>query len=205
MPSIFVPDARDTRHHERTVEVPLNGALLALVATAALVSPRVGRAAEGRGTAARSPAPHAASPPRAEDARRARDAGCGLFAPEPHRIAASACVACHAGHDAHPLDVDLDARAARPGANLRAAAEVVRRGVYLDGGRVTCLSCHDARSRWAARLALPPGTRVRAAVDPRKPETYLARAPETIDGRHLPEGAAVSPTPLCRACHTHGD
>ncbi|HET9595413.1 MAG TPA: hypothetical protein VFP65_07520, partial [Anaeromyxobacteraceae bacterium] len=141
----------------------------------------------------------------AEEADRARAAGCRLFTRDAHRAATAECVGCHVRHDAHPVDVDLDGRAARAGSSLRSAAEVVRRGVYLDGGRVTCLSCHDARSRWAAYLALPPGARVRTAVDPRKPATYLARAQETVDGRHLPQGTAVSPTPLCRACHTHGD
>jgi hypothetical protein len=191
----------------------VNGAPLAVLAVAAIVWPSPPVTADAaaaehpdRVGEAPQPTPPAAAPwPRAEVAERARAAGCRFFAPEAHRVATAECVACHQGHDAHPVDVDLDARALRAGSSLRPAAEVVRRGVYLDGGRITCLSCHDARSRWAARLALPPGARVRTAVDPRNPASYLARAPETVDGRHLPDGTAVSPTPLCRACHTHGD
>jgi len=153
-----------------------------------------------------SPSGPAGAPAAAgEAAERARAAGCRLFAVDAHRVPTTECTGCHRGHDAHPVEVDLDMRALRSGSSLRSAAEVVRRGVYLDQGRVTCLSCHDARSRWAARIALPPGVRVRTAVDPRNPASYLRPAQESVDGRHLPDGAAVSPTPLCRACHTHGD
>jgi hypothetical protein len=130
---------------------------------------------------------------------------CKLGEADAHRLPVRDCLACHPFHRSHPADIDYDAFATRPSSGLRPAAEVVKRGVFLEGGRVTCFSCHDPRSRWAAHVALPPGSAVRPAVDPRDPSTYEREVPKVIDGRGLPEGTPVSPTPLCRACHTIGD
>jgi hypothetical protein len=141
------------------------------------------------------------------------DDACGLRAPGSHLLSARDCSACHAGAGPgpantgnHPVDVDYAAAHGRNPGGLRAPAEVIRRGVYLPGGRVQCVTCHDGRSPWAAQVALPPGAVASPAVDPRDPSTYEeggswrdadgARAPA------LPPGSPVEPTPLCAACHS---
>jgi hypothetical protein len=134
----------------------------------------------------------------------------------------SECTLCHAGgskgpqlHTSHPFDVDHDL--ARTGSraaasSLRPAAEVVRRGVFLPGGKVTCLTCHDGRSPWRYRLALPPDALVRDPVVPGNARTYdpelrSRQQPLTVAAamRILPVGTEVSPTPLCKVCHSFGD
>jgi hypothetical protein len=130
----------------------------------------------------------------------------------------SECVLCHVGgrgpqlHTSHPIDVDHELvrtgnRAAS--STLRPAAEVVRRGVFLPDGKVTCLTCHDARSPWRYRLALPPDGLVRDPVVPGNPRTYdpelrARQQPLTVAAamKVLPVGTEVSPTPLCKACHS---
>ncbi len=128
------------------------------------------------------------------------------------------CTACHAGFEgshSHPVDVDHEAARYRSfggsGPSLRPAAEVVRRGVYLADGKVTCLTCHDGNSPWKAKIALPPDAQLRAPVKPGDPSTYEASGPASAPMRGLTAttgrqllapGTAVSPTPLCKACHS---
>jgi hypothetical protein len=128
------------------------------------------------------------------------------------------CVACHAGHTgsrSHPVDVDLDAARFRSrgggGSTLRPAAEVVKAGVFLNEGKVSCLTCHDANSPWKYRLAIPPQAKLRDAVHPGDPSTYgdgpartsVTRGLDASTARGvLPAGTEVSPTPLCRTCHS---
>ncbi|GEJ57070.1 hypothetical protein AMYX_18110 [Anaeromyxobacter diazotrophicus] len=131
-------------------------------------------------------------------------AGCKLFDADAYRSTAQDCTACHALHSTHPVDFDYAAGTARSRGELRSAAEVVRRGVFLPDGQVRCVSCHDARSRWAHRLAIPPGAGVRPSVNVADPSTYERRVAST-DGRGLSDGTSVSPTPLCKVCHTLGD
>ena len=131
----------------------------------------------------------------------------------------SECVLCHAGgsrgpqlHTSHPFDVDHDiARTGNRAASssLRPAADVVRRGVFLPDGKVTCLSCHDGRSPWRYRLALPPDALVRDPVVPGNARTYdpelrARQQPLTVAAamKVLPVGTEVSPTPLCKVCHS---
>ncbi len=128
---------------------------------------------------------------------------CKLFQAAPERVPAQECMTCHGMHTTHPVELDYEA-ARYSSSALRPGAEVIRRGVFLPDGKVQCVSCHDAASRWAYHLAIPPGALVRPALNPRDPSTYerpvaLAR-PEA-----LAAGTSVSPTPLCKACHSIGE
>ena len=138
----------------------------------------------------------AAAAPRAVGAQ---SSPCALHGPDAVSLKADACLACHGKGGsatqirfAHPVDVDYAAvRGARP-SDLRPLAEVTRRGVVLSAGQVRCATCHDGRSPWAHYLALPPGAPARAPIDPAHPDAE--------PGQPAP-GAAVSPKPLCLACH----
>ena len=128
------------------------------------------------------------------------------------------CTSCHAGFEgthSHPVDVDYESARYRSfrgsGPSLRPAAEVVRRGVFLADGKLTCLTCHDGNSTFKAKLALPPDAPLAPPVKPGDPSTYdpsLVR-PSPLKGlvastgrQLLPPGTPVSPTPLCKACHS---
>jgi hypothetical protein len=86
-------------------------------------------------------------------------------------------------------------------------AEVIRRGLFLPDGRMVCLTCHDANSRWGSRLVIPPGSRVVGRVDTRDPSTYESVPPPdrrmTVEqaARTLPENTSLGPKPLCLSCH----
>jgi len=120
------------------------------------------------------------------------------------------CTACHVGFQrghSHPVDVFQDSARSR---SLRPAADVVKRGVLLAEGKVTCLSCHDGNSPWKAKLALPPDALLREPVKPGNPQTYdpaqirpsaMTGLTATTGKQRLPAGTEVSPTPLCKACH----
>ncbi len=135
---------------------------------------------------------------------RAAAAGCSLA---DLSVAPSTCLGCHPLRSCHPVDLDYQPAAGRSRGALRPEAEVVRSGVLLPGGRVTCHSCHDAGSAWAHKLALPPGSTARGAVDPRDSRTYgpgsRPIAPMTVEEARarLPAGTALSPRALCLACH----
>jgi hypothetical protein len=135
-----------------------------------------------------------------------------ILAPGSGNIATTQdCTACHVGFaqgHSHPVDVNQDSVRSR---SLRPAAEVVKRGVFLADGKVTCLSCHDGNSPWKAKLALPPDAQLRERVKPGDPETYdpVQMRPSALTGltattgkARLPAGTEVSPTPLCKACHS---
>jgi hypothetical protein len=131
-------------------------------------------------------------------------AGCRMFTGEAHRAPAHECLSCHALRDTHPVDLDYEVARTKPGSGLRPMADVVKRGVFLPEGQVRCVTCHEARSRWMYHLALPPGAKVRPAVDPRVPATYENPVPSQ-PAELVPAGISVSPTPLCKACHTIGE
>jgi len=140
--------------------------------------------------------------PTAVQGRSAAD--CKLFQGAPERVAAQDCMSCHAMHTTHPVEIDYESARFKPQSGLRAADEVVRRGVFLPDGKVQCVTCHDARSRWAYHLALPPDALVRPAVNTRDPSTY-ERPVALSRPQALPTGTSVSPTPLCKVCHTLGE
>jgi hypothetical protein len=145
-------------------------------------------------------------------------AGCILVPGVANTTTTKDCTACHAGFESrhsHPVDVDQDQARYRSlggsGPSLRPAAEVVKRGVFLADGKVTCLTCHDGNSPWKAKIALPPDAPLKEAVKPGKPETYDpdGMKPSAMRGLNattgkalLAPGTEVSPTPLCRACHS---
>src|SRR5947209_7454932 len=117
---------------------------------------------------------------------------CELFKPRPE---AANCLSCHQQQRTHPIDVDY-AQAAGANPELRSPQEVIRRGVFLPQGQVRCVTCHDARSPWKDRIALPPGSAVKPAANPFDRRTY--------EGPPLPApqpGEAVAAKPLCLACH----
>jgi hypothetical protein len=155
-----------------------------------------------------SRAPVVASTPPA--AQAAATAGCILSPGSGNSATTQDCTACHRGFErghSHPVDVPQEGRRSR---SLRSAAEVVKRGVFLADGKVTCLSCHDGNSPYKAKLALPPDAPLREPVKPGRPETYapgfvaasaLSGLTATSGRTALPPGTAVSPTPLCKACH----
>jgi hypothetical protein len=130
---------------------------------------------------------------------------CALSRAEPERSDAARCTGCHLAieHATHPVELDYEQsrRAAHTMAgDLRPAAEVRQRGVRLVDGRVTCVTCHDARSRVANHLAIPRGALVRPAVAVRDQASYAWPA-RVQPVEQVASGAAVSPTALCKACH----
>jgi hypothetical protein len=142
-------------------------------------------------------------------ASAAAPGACILVAGSGNLATTQDCVSCHGGYQqghSHPVDVAQDSTRSR---SLRPAAEVVKRGVFLADGKVTCLSCHDGNSPYKAKLALPPDAQLQDRVKPGRPETYSAqtgplalRKITAATGRQqLPAGTEVSPTPLCKACH----
>jgi hypothetical protein len=129
---------------------------------------------------------------------------CKLFQVAPERVPAQECMSCHGMHTTHPVEIDYEAARYQGRSDLRPAADVVRKGVFLPGGKVACVTCHDPASRWAYHLAIPPGAQVRPSVNPHDPSTYERPVPLS-QPQALAVGTSVSPTPLCRACHTIGE
>jgi hypothetical protein len=139
-------------------------------------------------------------------------AGCTLTAPASDLSASDKCLDCHRAlgtASSHPVKVDYQNAQWRSRGSLRPMDAVVKRGVFLPEGVVQCTTCHDARSPWAHHIALPPGSVARPAVNPRKRETYENRSNWRVPSQgaqpQLAPGAAVSPAPLCAACHTVAD
>jgi len=183
----------------------MTGASLTLAALLALVS---GQRAEDRRQLTAYQV-QLASIVASEPAAAARRA-CTLVPGSGNIATTQDCAACHIGLEgrhSHPVDVSQDPARSR---SLRPAAEVVKRGVFLADGKVTCLSCHDGNSPWRAKLALPPDALLREPVKPGDPGTYspgqmrpsaMTGLTATTGKQQLPAGTEVSPTPLCKACH----
>ena len=120
---------------------------------------------------------------------------------------AATCLACHPFHEGHPVELDYAQAVGRRRHDLRDPGEAVRRGVFLPGGRVVCHTCHDANSPWKSKIAIPTGSKVSNMVIPGDPRTYDPNGPATrvmtVEEARvvLPAGYALSPKPLCLACH----
>jgi hypothetical protein len=127
---------------------------------------------------------------------------CLLFGASPEHASTAECQTCHrTAGKVHPVDVVYAQAASAASSGLRPAAEVVKRGVFLPDGKITCLTCHDAHSPWKDHITLPPGAAARQGVVPGQPDTYE----EPATGRPAVRGGAVALKPLCTACHTVGD
>lgn len=129
---------------------------------------------------------------------------CALLAAGWQDATVASCLACHAtsAEVAHPTGMDYAAAAqasARGPSPLRPASDVVARGVLLPAGEVRCVTCHAPTSPWKDHLALPPGATPRPAVTLADPSTYEASSALPAPA----PGDAVTPTPLCTACHAY--
>ena len=186
-----------------TASAPTYGGALATVTVSSASRPTPASLAASTGAPA---AAMVASRPSASTASaEGPPPGCSLFEPGSATVSTAKCMQCHGLSRTHPVDVDYAATIQRnPAFMYRPVEEVIRRGVFLPNGQVACVTCHDANSPWQDRIALPPGTTARPAVDPRKRETY-APLIQTAAAASLPAHSAVTPTPLCQACHTYGD
>jgi hypothetical protein len=141
------------------------------------------------------------SPPQSATVGTSGAAACPFLAGSSTGTSTQDCMSCHGLHQTHPVDIDYAQSAQRRPEFFRTPDEVVRRGVFLPDGQVKCSSCHDARSQWKYRLALPPGAAARPAIDLANPATYersrkAATPPPAA-------GSAVTPTPLCLSCHAY--
>jgi hypothetical protein len=115
------------------------------------------------------------------------------------------CLGCHADtqprisiHDSHKIGLDVGAASAKSPDRYRPLADVRSAGVWLEGGKIGCLTCHDLASEWQSRIALPQGAVARRAVLLGDSSTYGE------DGSEPPEakpGDAISAKPLCVSCH----
>jgi len=129
---------------------------------------------------------------------RAPSSACPLFGPKAAQIPTADCMSCHALSRTHPVDIDYAAAAQRRSFEFRPVQEVIRRGVFLPQGQVRCVTCHDGASPWKYSIALPPASQARpAVVISRNPQVWEKAA----SAEPLRRGAAVTPTPLCLACH----
>jgi hypothetical protein len=162
---------------------------------------------ETPGTTGASPPPPAAVA--AAPQSPAAVAGCKLFQPGAREAPSSDCTGCHsAGHGAstmgssHPVEIEYGPAQARGPNGLRQAAEVARRGIPLPKGKVECVTCHDAASPWAKRIALPRGAPAIPRTDPERRPNWRLVDPRTPPP---PPGSEVISAPLCAACHTAAD
>ncbi|GEJ57071.1 hypothetical protein AMYX_18120 [Anaeromyxobacter diazotrophicus] len=85
---------------------------------------------------------------------------CALELGAERTTASSVCTGCHDGalggsfeHGGHRVEI---AYAPYP-AGLRPKPEERKVNVVLPGGRITCMTCHDARSALPSHLAAPTG------------------------------------------------
>lgn len=130
-------------------------------------------------------------------------ARCLLDGAQSDGAADAACLTCHptSARGSHRSGFGYThANPRLPPGSLRSLDEVVARGLLLPDGEVRCVTCHDARSPWRYHIALPPGSTASPSARPGRTGNAVA----TAAARPQP-GAEVTPTPLCRACHTLGD
>jgi hypothetical protein len=143
------------------------------------------------------------------DDRSSAAGNCGLVVTAVEDARTEGCLVCHSGKGApsasdHPVDFDYASVArgrTRGMSALRPVEEVVARGVFLPDGKLSCLTCHDARSPYRYFIALPPGARPAPAVNPRDPRTYASASAAHATVSAPGAKRAVTPKPLCLACH----
>ncbi len=123
------------------------------------------------------------------------------------------CLSCHGAggagtqlHRMHPVDVPVRARvASRPGvgSSMRSADDVVRRGLLLPGGAITCVTCHDGQSTMTYRLVIPqvPAGSTTGSGYSWRAEQAVAMG---VASGALPKSARTDSTALCSACHLMG-
>jgi hypothetical protein len=134
------------------------------------------------------------------DAPRDATTRCALSGEGAATATAGDCIRCHGDdrHGSHPVDVDYAAAARRRPADrsaLRSLSELDRGGVRLDGGMVTCLSCHDARAGNELHLAIP--TDLGGSIPPGELPEIRSSATRTATLQRA--------TALCRLCHVVGE
>lgn len=115
------------------------------------------------------------------------------------------CLGCHderMAEHSHPVAIDYAEAAGRARGGYRTLEEVRTRGVALPGGKVGCLTCHSPASPWAHFLAVPRELARPAVtmVDMRAEKPAEEGQAQEITP---PEGAEVSPRPLCESCHAY--
>ncbi len=140
---------------------------------------------------------------------------CGLFVTGAKAAASTGCLECHSAgggaapmEHSHPVGIEYGNSRARRPSDFRPSAEVARRGIGVPNGKVECVTCHDAGSKWAARVVLPNGVVAMARSDPRSSDAGASSRNWRIpDPRRTPPppGSVVVSAPLCAACHTLAD
>ncbi len=175
--------------------------------------------AERNAAKASPPQPSAAkeSPPQPSSAAGSASAvHCVLAGGTPPKDESSeACLSCHGKSGpgplfthSHPVNVEYAAAHERGKGTLRALDAVTAKGVALPGGKLQCVTCHDAKSQWAKWIALPTGAVARPAADRRA--SKLEDAPNWRIAPAVPppppaKGTEIISAPLCAACHTFAD
>lgn len=115
------------------------------------------------------------------------------------RATSQSCVRCHAQQRSHPYDIDYANAAAAQHTGYAPAEQVVRAGVLLPNGEIRCVTCHDRRSPWKYKIALPPGATPSPSVTARMRDGTFER-PGAAPAHPVP-GSEVTATPLCNVCH----
>lgn len=131
-------------------------------------------------------------------ARESVGSRCALDDVGSDQAASRTCTRCHSHRQSHPYDIDYASAAGGHRLGYAPAEQVVRAGVLLPNGEIRCVTCHDRRSPWKYKIALPPGARPSPSVNAWKRNGF--ERPVAVPD-HMPPGSEVTPTPLCRVCH----
>ena len=124
---------------------------------------------------------------------------CSLDDVGSDQATSESCTRCHVHRQSHPYDIDYASAAAGHRGEYAQAEQVVRAGVLLPNGEIRCVTCHDRRSPWKYKIALPPGATPSPSVAARMRDGTFER-PGSAPARPAP-GSEVTPTPLCKVCH----
>jgi hypothetical protein len=118
---------------------------------------------------------------------------CLLTETAGNQVTSSNCLQCHADHEGrgcHPQGIMY-----REKSGYRSLS-FVQSKLYLEEGKIVCLTCHSAKSTVKYKLFIPDN-KFSTAVRPGRPETY-----QSVKLVNPPPGTAVTPTPLCVTCHS---